>query len=168
MPPVEGRLSWKARAADLGDLDALLSLEVEGFGRPWTAAMYREELARESSWVEVVVDDLGDPGERGEVVGFVCAWQILDACHLLRIATRKALRNGGIAQTLVRRLIDLSTRRGCSHIELEVASQNASALALYERLGFAAVGRRPRYYSQPVDDAILMNLSLSPAAAEDS
>ncbi len=162
MPPVEGRLSWKARSADLGDLDALLSLEVEGFGRPWTAAMYREELARESSWVEVVVD------EQGEVVGFVCAWQILDACHLLRIATRKALRNGGIAQTLVRRLIDLASRRGCSHIELEVASQNASALALYERLGFVAVGRRPRYYSQPVDDAILMNLSLARAAAEDT
>ena len=168
MPPVEGRPSWRARSAHLGDLDALLSLEEEGFGRPWTAAMYREELARESSWVEVVVDDQGAQGELGEVVGFVCAWQILDACHLLRIATRKALRNRGIAQTLVCRLIDLSARRGCSHIELEVASQNSSALALYERLGFSMVGRRPRYYSKPVDDAILMNLSLAHAATEDS
>jgi len=162
MPPAEGRRAWSVRSAGLGDLDALLSLEVEGFGRPWTAAMYREELARESSWVEVALR------EQGEVVGFVCAWQILDACHLLRIATRKALRNAGIAQALVRRLIELSCRRGCSHIELEVASRNASALALYERLGFAAVGRRPNYYSQPVDDAILMNLPLDRASAGDA
>ncbi len=159
MPPARPRRAWVVRQAELGDLEALSALEVEGFGRPWTEAMYREELARETSWVEVALDSAG------EVVGFVCAWQILEACHLLRIVTRKALRSSGIAQALVRRLIELSGERGCSHIELEVASRNASALALYDRLGFAAVGRRPNYYSQPVDDAILMNRPLAESSA---
>jgi len=140
-------------------LDAIIELELDGFARPWTLAMYREELARESSWLGVALD------EAGGVVGFLCAWRILDACHLLRIATRTSMRNAGIARALVRDLIADAGAQGCSHVELEVASRNASALALYGGLGFETVGRRPGYYSKPVDDAVLMNLSLRPEEA---
>jgi len=147
---------WRVRAATATDLPAIIALEVEGFGRPWTEAMYVEELARGSSWLDLAIS------ESGEVVAFVCAWRILDACHLLRIATRRSLQNSGIARTLVRHLIASARVGSCSRIELEVASRNTSALALYRGLDFEVVGRRPGYYKEPVDDAILMNLQLSP------
>ncbi|HFE44175.1 MAG TPA: ribosomal-protein-alanine N-acetyltransferase [Nannocystis exedens] len=158
MPSVES--PWRVRAAIRGDLPAILALEREGFARPWTQAMYAEELDRESSWLDLAVSD------RGEIVAFVCAWRIFDTCHLLRIATRRSLRNSGIARALVRHLIASARRGSCSLVELEVASRNASALALYRGFGFEVVGRRPGYYKEPVDDAILMNLRLSVAAGD--
>ena len=156
-PPAGPEHRWALRPASRDDLEVIVAIEREAFARPWTAAIYAEEIQRESSWLTLAVD-VG-----GEVVGFVCAWRILDACHLLRIATRQARRNAGIARALVRELTLAATAAGCVHIELEVASRNHSALALYGRLGFETVGRRPGYYRDPVDDALLMNLNLSPS-----
>ncbi len=149
------------RAATRADLPAILALEIEGFSRPWTETMYVEELDRDSSWLDLAVRDNDD------IVAFVCAWRIFETCHLLRIATRQSLRNSGIARALVRHLIASARQGSCSHIELEVASRNASALALYRGLDFEVVGRRPGYYKEPVDDAILMNLQLSAASGDD-
>lgn len=145
------------RAATAAELAAIVAIEQEAFPRPWPAAIYDEELRRETTWLDVALS----PG--GEVVAFLCAWQLLDACHLLRIATRAAVRGRGIGRLLVERLIVAATARGCTHVELEVASRNAGALALYRGLGFAEVGRRPKYYRDPIDDAILMDLPLAAA-----
>ncbi|MCA9661656.1 MAG: ribosomal protein S18-alanine N-acetyltransferase [Myxococcales bacterium] len=133
----------------------IVAIENEAFPRPWPAAIYNEELRRETTWLDVA------QGPGGEVLAFLCAWRILDACHLLRIATREAARGQGIGRALVERLIAAATAVGCTHIELEVASRNAGALALYRGLGFAEVGRRPKYYRDPIDDAILMDLPLA-------
>ena len=45
-----------------------------------------------------------------------------------------------------------------SVLMLEVRASNAPAIALYEKHGFAAVGRRKNYYDAPKEDAILMTL----------
>lgn len=147
--------AWALRSAAAEDLAAIVCIENEAFPRPWPAAIYGEELRRETTWLDVAQR----PG--GEVLAFLCAWRILDACHLLRIATRQAARGQGIGRALVERLIAAATAEGCTHIELEVASRNVGALALYRGLGFAEVGRRPKYYRDPIDDAILMDLPLA-------
>jgi ribosomal-protein-alanine N-acetyltransferase len=50
--------------------------------------------------------------------------------------------------------------RGAGEVELEVRAGSAGAIALYERRGFVAVGRRPGYYRSPVEDAVLMRLEV--------
>jgi [ribosomal protein S18]-alanine N-acetyltransferase len=50
-------------------------------------------------------------------------------------------------------------------VELEVRAGSAGAIALYERLGFVAVGRRPGYYRSPVEDAVLMRLEVGSSKA---
>lgn len=145
---------WTIRRASAAEIPAIVALEAEGFARPWHAAIYGEEIGRAGAWTLVA------EGEGGAIVGFVCAWKVLDACHLLRIASRGELRGRGIGRALVEHLAGLARAAGCVHVELEVASQNAPAIRLYERCGFEVVGRRPRYYRDPVDDALLMNLPL--------
>lgn len=141
------------RPATAAEIPEIVALEAEGFARPWKAAMYAEEIAREAAWVDLAVAD-------GEIVGFVCAWLIAGSCHLLRIATRGDRRGAGIGRALVESLVERARAAGCDQIELEVASQNQPALRLYERSGFALVGRRPGYYRDPVDDALLLTLVL--------
>ena len=87
--------AWALRAAAAEDLAVIVAIENEAFPRPWPAAIYNEELRRETTWLDVA------QGPGGEVLAFLCAWRILDACHLLRIATREAARGQGIGRALV-------------------------------------------------------------------
>lgn len=146
----------RLRPATPADIPAIVALEAEGFESRWSAAIYGEELARPSAWIDLAVAAADDA-----VLGFVCAWQVVDACHLLRIATHPDHRGRGIGRALVERLIERARAAGCSHLELEVASRNAPAIALYQRVGFQVVGVRRGYYRAPPDDAVMMDLPLA-------
>lgn len=148
---------WRLRPATAADIPAIVALEAEGFESRWSAAIYSEEIVRPSAWIDLAVTVDGDV-----VIGFLCAWQVVDACHLLRIATHPEHRSQGVGRALVERLIARARAAACSHIELEVASRNAPAIALYQRVGFQVVGVRRGYYRAPPDDAVMMDLPLAP------
>ncbi len=101
-------------------------------------------------------------GYRGaEPVGFLSAPVFGVRCELRRIGVAPEHRGRGWGRDLLSHAIARAAAYGCDRIELEVAADNTPARALYARLGFQQVGRRPRYYagegrSQPVD-AILMD-----------
>jgi ribosomal-protein-alanine N-acetyltransferase len=57
-------------------------------------------------------------------------------------------------------LIDFARRRRCRYVTLEVRRSNAAAIELYRRLGFEAVGVRPKYYVEDNEDAVVMLLEL--------
>jgi ribosomal protein S18 acetylase RimI-like enzyme len=61
-------------------------------------------------------------------------------------------------------VLDWCRALGTAEVLLEVRGSNAGALALYGQLGFEAVGRRPRYYRDPEDDAVAMLLRLGNSA----
>lgn len=148
----------RVRPARSEDLAALTALEAECFHGPWSGPMIAEELSRERAWV-----DLAEL-PAGEIAGYSCAWSVLDTCHLLRIATRPADQRHGVGRTLLTHLIGRARSAGHREIELEVASRNHAAIGLYRALGFVQVGKRPAYYSDPVDDAALMLLILDDEA----
>jgi ribosomal-protein-alanine N-acetyltransferase len=79
----------------------------------------------------------------------------------LQIAVSASFRRRGIGDILLERLIADARTRGAASIFLEVRSQNAPAIAMYEKRGFQRVGKRPKYYDSPVEDALILRRTLT-------
>ena len=97
-------------------------------------------------------------GER--VIGYICAEQILEECHILDLAVHPDFRRMKIATSLAEDVMEEMRRRGGRSVYLEVRISNAAAKALYERLGFRVAGMRKDYYALPVEDAMIMTREL--------
>lgn len=120
---------------------------------PWSEALFREAL--ENPRVSVLVAQGGD----GAILGYAVLSVVLDEGNLDNIAVAPEARRQGVADAL----LNVLTGFGQAHLAvlmLEVRSSNSPAIALYEKHGFAAVGRRKNYYDAPREDAILMTLEL--------
>ena len=100
------------------------------------------------------------------LMAFIVSRRVIKDVELLFIAVRPSQRRSGFASFLVQTLIEQSLADGAESLHLEVRESNQAARALYQRFGFAEVGRRKNYY--PVGDlnqasretAILYSLSL--------
>jgi ribosomal-protein-alanine acetyltransferase len=136
------------RAATPADLPALIRIERECFPHsPWTG----KDLAADDCTVAVI--------DR-RVVGFLISRQTFPAAQgqlaereILNLAVSPQFRHMGVATALVRHELE---RRAIHY--LEVRESNVAAHALYRRLGFEEVGRRPEYYDSPVETAIVMRM----------
>ena len=67
-----------------------------------------------------------------------------------------AARRQGLGEQVLRALMEEARRRGVTHFSLEVRESNFPAIRLYEKLGFRAVGKRPRFYTDPAEAALVM------------
>jgi ribosomal-protein-alanine N-acetyltransferase len=81
--------------------------------------------------------------------------------EILNLAVRPEARRRGIGAALLAEAIDWGRAFRAEKALLEVRSSNAPALQFYERHHFQATGRRPRYYTAPADDALVLTLRLS-------
>jgi [ribosomal protein S18]-alanine N-acetyltransferase len=142
-------MTLDVRVATESDLDELVLLDAACFTRAWARPAWNDELMRGGVLIA------GRP-----VLALACAAVLADICELRRIAVHPSVRRAGMARDLLRAIIDHAGHSGCARIELEVAASNEPALALYRAHGFEQVGRRPGYYREPLDDALLMNLEL--------
>lgn len=136
-----------ARAAAPGDADRLAALERALFGPDaWSAEQVRALLADRGRRVLVA----GEPVE-----GYVVTAVVGDTADLERIAIDVPARRRGLA----RHLLDLAAARaaadGADRMLLEVAADNAAALALYDAAGFTELGRRQRYYRSGADAVVM-------------
>ena len=93
-------------------------------------------------------------------MGYIGLMYVLDEGYISNVAVDAAFRRCGAADALVGELIRRCRRMLLSFVTLEVRAGNAPAIALYEKHGFRAVGRRRGYYEKPREDAILMTLTL--------
>jgi ribosomal-protein-alanine N-acetyltransferase len=94
------------------------------------------------------------------VTGFVVASLLAPQAELESIAVVRAAQRHGLARRLFAELAAELARAEITEILLEVRDSNGSALGLYRWLGFAETGRRPRYYIDSDEDAVLMRLEL--------
>jgi ribosomal-protein-alanine N-acetyltransferase len=90
------------------------------------------------------------------VAGFCAFWLVFDEIHINNVAIRPALRGQGLGGALLRHAFGEAAALGARRATLEVRASNSGALRLYERLGFYVAGRRRGYYSQPVEDALIL------------
>ncbi len=139
---------------------AILEIEQVSFPSPWSARLFMEEAKNPLSTLWVVK-------EGGEVAGFICFWVVRDQIHLLNIAVHPAKRRKGFATYMLKKMVQKGLEYGAKEVWLEVRPSNLAALNLYEKLGFYMKGRRPRYYSDTGEDAIVMTLSLNQVASQD-
>lgn len=140
------------KLATLDDMSALLELDAACFARPWGAPAWRTEF--EGGAILLLA---GTPPR-----GFACAVVIAPCCELRRIGVDPSGRGIGVGRSLLIEVITHARRLGCERVQLEVAQGNVAACSLYRAHGFSEVGRRPGYYQDPPDAALLMDLEISP------
>jgi len=97
--------------------------------------------------------------QTGELAAYVGSWFIYDEAHVGTIATKREHRGLRFAEQLISYSALQATMEGLSYMILEVRVSNASAIRLYERLGFEQVGLRKGYYTDTGEDASLMTCS---------
>jgi ribosomal-protein-alanine N-acetyltransferase len=96
--------------------------------------------------------------EDKDIVGMIVSWVILDELHIATLAVRPDYRRQGIGEGILTKALQDGREAGTRHALLEVRAGNDAAQNLYRKFGFKAVGKRPKYYKDNGEDAILMNL----------
>lgn len=139
------------RLQDEQDLDGVVEVEDESFTNPWTRDMYTWELQHRSVCHIYVVRT---PEYR--VAGFCAFWLVFDEIHINNVALRPALRGRGLGTALMRHVFEEGRRLGARRATLEVRASNTGARRLYERLGFHVSATRRNYYTNPVEDALIL------------
>jgi ribosomal-protein-alanine N-acetyltransferase len=138
------------------DLETVVPLEQELFPHdPWSTETFWAELARVPDTRCFVVAH--DPTDR--VVGYAGLLTAGDDADVQTIAVAPSAQGRGCGRLLLHSLMHTARTRGCRQLFLEVRSDNAAALHLYEREGFEPLGRRRDYYGQGID-ALTMRVFL--------
>ena len=130
-------------------IEQIADLEKACFSDPWSVASIASELNNPLSlWIVALDDDY--------VVGYVGSQTVLDGADVMNLAVSEQYRRQGIARDLMLLLEEQLKKKGVRMLALEVRVSNSAAIALYESMGFCQVGRRPRYYSNPREDAFIL------------
>ena len=133
------------------DLDAVLAIEAESFTSPWTREMYLAEFDNHGvSYFYLARNAARD------IVGFCSFWRILDELHINNLAVAPEHRRSHAATELLTRVLEDGAKLGARRATLEVRRSNDAARQLYERFGFSVAGVRRDYYSNPVEDALVL------------
>ena len=145
-------MSFHIRRMTVEDVPAVAELDRIAFTLPWTERSFHFEVTSNPAsrcWV-------AESG--GVIAGVVVAWLLVDEVHIATIATHPDFRRQGIAQALLVDVLRTCAEEGAVSSFLEVRASNAVAQTMYRKFGYEETGRRPRYYKDNGEDAILMTL----------
>ena len=124
-------------------------LEKICFSDPWSEKSVASELENKLAFWLVAVD--GDT-----VAGYVGSQTVCEETDMMNVAVHPDYRRQGIAEALIVSLLEHLKEQGSHSLTLEVRASNVPAISLYEKLGFAEVGRRKNYYRNPKEDAFIL------------
>ena len=131
------------------DIPQLAGLERLCFSTPWSENSLKAELQKEDAVFLVARQGITLAG----YAGMNC---VLDEGYVDNVAVHPDFRRLGIGRALVQALLSEAQNRNLAFLTLEVRPSNLAAVALYQSLGFAQVGRRKGFYSQPSEDGLMM------------
>ena len=136
------------------DLEPIIAIEQHSFGWPWGRISFEGELSCQNASSYIVKSS--DTATDSQVIAYIFLRLITNELHLLKIAVNPAWRRRGIATRLLRRCFAMFAERGAHSVHLEVRPSNIPAVELYQKLGFAVIGRRHNYYTDSKEDTLLM------------
>ena len=142
------------RPAGLDDAAILSSIHARAFSEPWDADVMRSFLTGAG-----VLGLLAEPSD----TGFILCRRIASEAEILTLAVDPASRRRGVGSALLTAAVDWAREATADAMFLEVACDNAAALAMYRAAAFVEVGRRRAYYSRPKGamDALVLRLDLN-------
>lgn len=139
------------RLATAADLDGVLAIEDASFNNPTTRAWYEEELKRPDVCHIYVLRTEACP-----VAAFCAFWRVADQIHINNLAVGPEHRGQGLATRLLAAVMAEAARMAVASATLEVRRSNTAALRLYAKAGFVEAGVRRNYYTEPVEDALVL------------
>jgi len=136
------------RRLTYSDLAQIIAIERRAFPTPWSLTMFVLELSKATGICLAAL-------KGGQLIGYLVCSRYATVWHIMNIAVEPTRRREGVATvlllTLIERIDEVRAR-----FTLEVRESNVGAIALYERYGFRATGRRRRYYQDNGEDAVIM------------
>jgi len=152
-------LHWNLSGISLYDVEQILEIEEASFKAPWSRTLFLEELACKNAFNYVVKSAGSEKHEL--VIAYICSRIIGCEMSILRIAVSPKWRNLGIASWLLDKCFKISLDKGVTSVFLEVRESNSAAIALYDKQGFISVGKRPAYYPETREDAVVLMKKLT-------
>jgi len=167
----------------LADLPAVVAIERASYAMNWPMRAFEYELQHNQfahyfvlrtflshppfNLSSSAAPDKSQPGPRSPVpglastdmpviIGLAGFWLMADEAHISTIAVHPDWRGLGLGEWLLAHLLEAGQALGAAVATLEVRPSNHTALALYQKYGFEQVGRRPRYYSDNDEDALIL------------
>lgn len=140
-------------------LPAVVELDRRCFGQLWTLAGYQRELGSPNSELLVLCLEGDDPRSATPppaILGLGCYWAILEEAHITIMAVDPRYHHQGLGQLLLYQLLHSAHQRGLERATLEVRASHQAAIALYTKFAFREAGRRPKYYPDTQEDALIL------------
>lgn len=131
------------------DVPEVCRIDRQCFPEPWSADTFESESTSGVGYYRVACSG-------GAVVGYIGSHMIEDEAHVTTFGVEPGLRRRRVGERLLADVLQRAVLCGCRRITLEVRESNEGAKSLYRRYGFVPVSRRPRYYTDNDEDAIVM------------
>ena len=131
-------------------IEQVLRVEEACFSIPWTREDFQREMTENKMAIyRIAVLD-------GNVVGYAGMWHVVTEGHITNVAVLEEYRKKGVADALMREMIDIAKQKQMIGITLEVRVGNLPAQKLYTKHGFRPEGFRKNYYQDTKEDAVIM------------
>ncbi len=146
-------MNFIIRKMTIEDVPVVAQLDHMSFSLPWPEHSFRYEVKENPSSRCFVVET-----DDKRIAAMIVSWIIVDELHIATIATHPDFRRQGIGSQILTYALEDARQAGARRAFLEVREKNEAAQAMYRKFGFEITGRRPKYYKDNGEDAILMTL----------
>ncbi|SHK33785.1 [SSU ribosomal protein S18P]-alanine acetyltransferase [Hathewaya proteolytica DSM 3090] len=132
------------------DINDVYNINLQSLKNPWSMESLKSELHNNKAKYVVCKD------QSGTVLGFGGMWIIYGEGNVTNIAVAKEARRCGVGTKILNSLVSICKGEGADAMTLEVRESNTAAISLYEKSGFVSCGLRKNFYSNPIENAVIM------------
>lgn len=147
--------TYQIRRMQTEDAGKVSELEAANFSQPWKRSDF-EKAAQDKDVLYLLAERDAGQEEEKKVIGCCGVRNICGEGEITNVSVDSANRREGVAKKLLSQLLEEGAAMGIKAFTLEVRSGNTAAVRLYESLGFVTEGVRPKFYTMPEEDALIM------------